>query len=75
VVLRAGSLDQLDSRRRLEQRAPELAAAINRIFALPPGEALVALLGLAEERLPQEMLLSAASRIGPVRAWLAEARR
>jgi hypothetical protein len=71
-VLPAGAgADGLDSRRRLEQRAPEVAAALGQILALPPREAIAGLVHLAERALPEDLLASASARVDPIRTWLA----
>jgi hypothetical protein len=70
VVPDEANADRLDSRRRLEQRAPDLAAALHRVLTLPPSEAITELVRLAEYSLPSELLVSSSSRIDPVRSWL-----
>jgi hypothetical protein len=71
LAIGAGA-DRLDARRRLEQRAPDDAAALSRILALPPHDA-IALVRLAEQSLPRDLLVSASGRVDPIRTWLAAA--
>ena len=62
--------DPLDSRRRLEQRAPEIADALSRVMSLPPRNAITELVRIAENSLPRDLLATASARIDPIRAWL-----
>lgn len=65
--------DELDARRRLEQREPELGRELGRITSLAPAGAGIALIDLAEKRLRAKAPGLAWDRVSVVREWLREA--
>lgn len=65
--------DELDARRRLERREPELAERLSRAARLDPASAGAALLDLAETELRASAPELAWDRVALVRGWLREA--
>lgn len=65
--------DELDTRRRLEQREPELGRELGRACLLTPAEAGVVLLELARKRLEEKAPQLDWEKVSTVKAWLQEA--
>ena len=65
--------DQLDPRRRLEQREPELGQELLRIGGLVPPEAGIAMIDLAERKLMARTPELAWEKVSVVKAWLQSA--
>jgi len=62
--------DELETRRRLEQIEPELARELGRVIVLPPAEAGVALIDLAQKELAARAPGLAWGKVSAVRKWL-----
>lgn len=67
--------DVLDARRRVEQRAPELAAELMAIRDLPVPEAALQLLDIAERELKPKTPTLAWNKVTMIRGWILDATR
>lgn len=66
--------DALDPRRRLEMRAPELAAELLELYGKPIPDAALHLLGIVERELKPKATALAWDKVAVVRSWISSSR-